>query len=200
MITHLAKAAEAERSLASLLGLEGTAARIYFHHFASLLHGEGDLGETDFAGRNRRPPRDPVNALLSFVYALLIKDMTVALLAAGLDPFVGVYHRPRFGRPALALDLAEEFRPLVGDSTVLTAINNGEVTERDFVRRTGAVALSKRGRKAVIASYERRMSAELMHPVFKYRASYRRSVEIQARLLAATLVGDAPAYRPLTTR
>lgn len=199
-LAALAKAAEAERSLASLLGLEGTAARIYFKHFVSLLRGQGDLGEADFDGRNRRPPRDPVNALLSFVYALLIKDVTVALLAAGLDPFVGVYHRPRFGRPALALDLAEEFRPLVGDSTVLTAVNNGEVTERDFVRRAGAVALTKRGRKAVIAAYERRMSAELIHPVFKYRASYRRSIEIQARLLAATFVGDAPAYRPLTTR
>lgn len=196
----LAKSAAEERSLASLLGIEGTAARIYFSRFAALLRGGPDLTATDFAGRNRRPPKDPVNAMLSFVYALLVKDVTVALLAAGLDPYVGFYHRPRFGRPALALDLAEEFRPLVGDSTVLTAVNNGEISARDFVRRAGGVALTTGGRRAMIAAYERRMSTELKHPVFRYSASYRRSMELQARLLGAALVGDVPSYRSLTTR
>lgn len=199
-LAQLAKAAEEERSLESLLGIEGTAARLYFGCFGGLLRGSGADGEFAFDDRNRRPPRDPVNALLSFVYALLVKDVTVAALAAGLDPYVGLYHRPGFGRPALALDLAEEMRPLVGDSTVMTAINNGEVGPDDFVRRAGGVALTARGRRKTIAAYERRMTQELRHPLFGYRASYRRCLEIQARLLAAVLVGDVPAYRPLTTR
>lgn len=199
-LANLARAAEAERSLESLLGLEGTAARLYFGRFGALLKEAGGAAGFSFDERNRRPPRDPVNALLSFIYALLIKDVTAAALAAGLDPYVGVYHRPGFGRPALALDLAEEFRPLLGDSTVMTAINNGEIVAGDFVTRAGGTALTERGRRKAIAAYERRMSTELRHPLFRYRASYRRMLEIQARLLAAVLVGDVPAYRPLTTR
>jgi CRISPR-associated protein Cas1 len=131
---------------------------------------------------------------------MLVKDCTAALLAVGLDPYVGLYHRPRFGRPSLALDLAEEFRPLVGDSVVLTLVNNGEVSAGDFVVRARGVALTNGGRRGVIAAYERRMRTELTHPVFRYRTSYRRSLEIQARLLAAVLVGDLGEYRPLTTR
>ena len=199
-LARLARNAGNERSLDSLLGIEGTAARIYFQNFANLIRRGRDMGEFDFTGRNRRPPTDRVNALLSFMYSMLAKDTVVACLAAGLDPYVGVYHQPRFGRPALALDLAEEFRPLIGDSAVLTAINNGEVKPSDFVHRAGGVALSAEGRKKVIRVYERRMSTELKHPVFGYRASYRRSLEIQARLLAAVLSGDCPEYRPLTTR
>lgn len=188
-------------TLPSLLGVEGTAARLYFEWFARLLSPRAAFGEAPtFGGRNRRPPKDPVNALLSFVYALLVKDCTVALLAAGLDPFVGLYHRPRFGRPALALDLAEEMRPLIGDSTVLTAVNNGEVTAGDFVSRAGGVAMTTEGRKKVVAAYERRMRTELRHPLFEYTASYRRTLEIQARLLAAVLAGEIEQYRPLTTR
>lgn len=196
-------AAKAERTAEppSLLGIEGTAARIYFERFSSLLHPREALGPgPTFDGRNRRPATDPVNALLSFCYAMLIKDCTVALLAAGLDPYVGLYHQPRFGRPALALDLAEEFRPLVGDSVVLTLVNNGEVSAGDFVARAGGVALTSAGRRRVIACYERRMRTELAHPLFRYRATYRRTLEIQARLLAAVLVADVDAYRPLTTR
>lgn len=197
----LAKAAEAERSIPSLLGLEGTAARIYFPRFGSLLNGNGELGSHfDFATRSRRPPKDPVNALLSFAYAMLTKDATTATIAAGFEPYLGLYHEPRFGRPSLALDLMEEFRPLVADSTVLMAINNGEVGADDFVSRAGSVALTKAGRRKLIAAYERRMTTEVRHPLFKYRATYRRCLEIQARLLAAVLTGDAPEYRPLTTR
>jgi CRISP-associated protein Cas1 len=199
-LAELAKAAVVERSLESLLGIEGTAARLYFGRFGALLKGPDGAMPFAFDDRNRRPPRDPVNALLSFIYALLVKDVTAAALAAGLDPYVGVYHRPGFGRPALALDLAEEFRPLVGDSAVMTAINNGEIAASDFVSRAGGVALTERGRRKAIAAYERRMTTELRHPLFRYRASYRRMLEIQARLLAAVLIGDVPAYRPLTTR
>jgi CRISP-associated protein Cas1 len=198
-LAGIAAQAEVELDTGVLLGLEGTAARIYFEGFARLLKGP-TAGEFDFTARNRRPPRDRVNALLSFAYAMLVKDATVACIAAGLDPHVGLYHRPRFGRPSLALDLVEEFRPLVGDSVVMTAINNGEVDADDFVERAGAVALRPAGRRKFIVTYERRMTTELKHPVFGYRATYRRTLEIQARLLAATLLGDIPAYRPLTTR
>jgi CRISPR-associated protein Cas1 len=199
-LADLAKAAEGERESASLLGIEGTGARLYFERFGSLMKGGGAESTFAFEERNRRPPRDPVNALLSFVYALLTKDAVTAALAASLDPYVGVYHRPGFGRPALALDLMEEMRPLVGDSTVLMVVNNGEVGKGDFVERAGGVALTPVARRKVIAAYERRMKTELRHPLFGYRTSYRRALEIQARLLAAVLVGNAPAYRSLTTR
>ncbi|MGH2969605.1 MAG: CRISPR-associated endonuclease Cas4g/Cas1g [Solirubrobacteraceae bacterium] len=196
----LARSATEQRSLESLLGIEGTAARIYFEQFGALLKPPDPLAPFSFEGRNRRPPRDPVNALLSLAYAMLIKDVVAALLATGLDPYIGVYHRPRFGRPALALDLAEEFRPLIADSAVLMAVNNGEVRPGDFLARAGAVTLTPAGRRRFITTYERRMGDELTHPLFGYRASYRRTLEIQARLLAAVLVGDIPTYRSLTTR
>ena len=198
---RLATQAAETSAIASLLGVEGTAARLYFEGFASLLHPARSLGPSlTFEGRNRRPPRDPVNALLSFVYALLVKDCTIALTAAGLDPFIGLFHQPRFGRPALALDLAEEFRPLIGDSVVLTLVNNGEIASRHFVDRAGGVALTPTGRRGVIAAYERRIRTELRHPIFGYKASYRRTLEIQARLLASVLQGEIPSYRSLTTR
>jgi CRISPR-associated protein Cas1 len=200
-LAALARQAQTTGDLASLLGVEGTAARIYFSRLPSLLRHSKQLQPAmTFEGRNRRPPTDPVNALLSFCYAMLVKDCVVALLAVGLDPYVGMYHQPRFGRPALALDLAEEFRPLIGDSVVLTVVNNGEIATTDFVTRARGVALTNAGRRKVIAAYERRMRSELTHPLFRYRASYRRSLEIQARLLAAVLIGDIDTYRPLTTR
>lgn len=189
---------EEAESTATLLGLEGTAARIYFSAFETMLR--APLGTFDFEHRNRRPPRDPVNAALSFTYALLAKDATLAALAAGLDPYVGLYHRPGFARPALALDLMEEFRPLICDSTVVRAVNNGEIRESDFLVSRAGTALTARGRKAMLGAYERRMSEELLHPVYGYRSPYRRCLEIQARMLAAKLVGDVDVYRPLTTR
>ena len=108
-----------------------------------------------------------------------------ACLAVGFDPYIGLYHRPRFGRPALALDLAEEFRPLLADSTVLTLINNREMSSSDFLVRAGAVTLTADGRKTAIRAWERRMTTEVRHPMFGYAVSYRRAVELQARILAA---------------
>lgn len=192
------QAAEAS-TLESLLGIEGTAARLYFSRFSAMLH-QDLAGGFDLEGRNRRPPKDPVNALLSFVYALLTKDATIAALAAGLDPQIGLMHQPRFGRPSLALDLAEEQRPLVADSTVVTLINNGEIRQSHFVRRGGAVALTASGRKRVIKAYERRMAVTLRHPLFGYEVSYRRALELQARQLAAALEGQFDEYKPLVTR
>lgn len=185
-------------SAESLLGVEGTAARIYFHHFAQLLKSEN--GVFEFRERNRRPPRDPVNALLSLAYGLLVKDVTLALLTAGFDPFLGFYHRPRYGRPALALDLAEEFRPLIADSVVLAVINRGEVSPADFIRRGGAVALTAAGRRRFIMAYERRMDTLVTHPLFGYSISYRRVLAVQARLLGRFLTGEIPEYRAFVTR
>lgn len=121
-------------------------------------------------------------------------------LGVGLDPYLGVLHRPRFGRPALALDLAEEFRPLIAESIVVGLLNNGEVSEGDFIRRGDAVALTAQGRRAVLQAYERRLEVQVTHPVFRYKISYRRVLDVQARMLAAVMVGELDAYVPMTTR
>lgn len=150
--------------------------------------------------RNRRPPLDPVNALLSYAYALLVRTWTVTLTAVGFDPYRGFYHQPRYGRPALALDMMEPFRPLVADSAVIQAINNGEVKPTDFISAAGAVNLTNDGRKRFIAAFERRIDHEITHPVFGYRLSYRRLFEVQARLLGHFLLGDITEYPNFTTR
>ncbi len=183
-----------------LLGLEGIAARRYFEQFDGMLRGRHGIGGFTFEGRNRRPPRDPVNALLSFAYSLLVREVTTAAIHVGLDPYVGVFHRPRYGRPALALDLAEEFRPIVGDSIVIGVINTGEVAPHDFIVRGGGYALTATGRKAMIAAFERRMAAEIRHPLFGYRVTYRRAIELQARILARVFTGEYATYRPFMTR
>lgn len=189
------------RNLDSLLGFEGMAARRYFESFGGMLkHGNGTSLPFDFNGRNRRPPRDPVNALLSLAYAMLTREWTVVLQTVGLDPYLGFYHQPRYGRPALALDLMEEFRPIIADSVVLTAINNGEITRDDFIERMGSVSLTSDGRGRFIQIYERRMSSEVTHPVFRYRISYRRILEVQARLFGRYLSGEIPDYPAFMTR
>jgi CRISPR-associated protein Cas1 len=196
-----ARHAQRASSLAELLGIEGSAARRYFQHFTHLLRHEDDPNFAfDFTGRNRRPPKDPVNALLSFAYAMLTREWHIALSAVGLDPYRGYYHQPRFGRPALALDMMEPFRPLVADSVVLTAINNGEVHGADFIRAVGACALSDSARKRFIAAFERRMAQEITHPLFGYSLSYRRLFEVQARLLIRHLSGEIPEYPNFVTR
>jgi len=141
-----------------------------------------------------------VNAMLSLAYSLLAREWTVTLQAVGLDPYLGFYHQPRYGRPALALDLMEEFRPLIADSVVLTAINNGEVRPTDWIERMGAVAMMPEGRRRFIATYERRMGQEITHPVFGYQISYRRVLEVQARLLGRYLLGEIPEYPEFATR
>jgi CRISPR-associated protein Cas1 len=141
-----------------------------------------------------------VNAVLSFVYSLLVKELTIVLQAVGFDPLLGVFHRPRFARPGLALDCAEEYRPLLADSTVLMVFNNGEVDAGSFLERAGAVVLTEAGRRAVIAAWERRLAQEVTHPLFGYRISYRRVLEVQARLLARVITGELPEYIPFCTR
>ncbi len=200
-LAELARRAEQAAGAAELLGIEGVAARLYFDAFPQLVTRAAELPGPGFSGlRNRRPPTDVINCLLSYCYGMLTKEILAACLAVGFDPYIGLFHRPRFGRPALALDLAEEFRPLLADSTVLTLINNREVGASDFLVRAGAVTLTASGRKAVIRAWERRMTTQLRHPMFDYAVSYRRAVELQARILAAHLIGELPQYEPLVTR
>ena len=183
----------------SLLGVEGAAARLYFSDFATMLKND-EMGTFDFLGRNRRPPRDPINCLLSYGYSLLTKDLTAVTLAIGFDPYLGVFHKPRFGRPALALDLAEEFRPLIADSVVINVINNGEIQRSGFTVRAQGVALNQSSRRSFISAYERRLDQEVTHPVYGYKITYRRVLEVQARMLGAYLLGEIPEYVPFMTR
>jgi CRISPR-associated protein Cas1 len=188
--------------LQELLGIEGAAASRYFGSFGQMIkRGSDDSSFAfDFTTRNRRPPTDPVNALLSYAYSLLVRTWTVALTAVGFDAYRGFYHQPRYGRPALALDMMEPFRPLLADSSVLSAINNGEVRPSDFVSGSGSVALTNEGRKRFIGTFERRLGHEITHPTFGYKLSYRRVLELQARLTGRFLLGDTAEFPILTTR
>jgi CRISPR-associated protein Cas1 len=201
-LAEVARSATQATTGASLLGFEGTAARMYFQAFPTMLRPEVSLPGTPFSfeGRNRRPPTDAVNCLLSYLYSLIVKDLVATCIGVGLDPYIGVYHRIRFGRPALALDLAEEFRPLIGDSVVVNLINNGEIRPSDFVVRAGGVGLTEDGRTTVLQSYERRLETEVTHPVFGYTITSRRVFEVQARILAAHLLGELPSYTAMVTR
>lgn len=193
------RAAEAREAatVESLRGIEGVAARDYFQAFGSMIATGVPF---DLDGRNRRPPRDPVNALLSLAYSLLMRECHTALTRVGLDASIGFLHEPRAGRPALALDLMEEFRPLVADSAVLFALNTELIQVGDFVRAAGAVALKDEPRKAFVLNFERRMRQEITHPVFGYRITYRRVLEVQARLLARVLLGELADYPAFLTR
>ena len=197
-LKRYAKQAATAGSVESLLGIEGMAARVYFGEFSGMLKGRALPFE--FNTRNRRPPRDPVNAMLSFLYALLAKDCQITLQAVGFDPYLGFYHQPKYGKPALALDLMEEFRPLVCDSTVVWVINNGVVSPNDFIVTTAAATMKPEARKRLIEAYERRMDSLVTHPTFGYRVSYRRLLEVQARLLGRYLQGEIDHVPTFQTR
>lgn len=194
--------AERATALEQLLGIEGTAAREYFANFALMFKPDEDgaVPGFEFNSRNRRPPRDPVNALLSFLYSMLVKDLLATLVGVGFDPYLGFYHQPRYGRPALALDVMEEFRPLVADSVAIGLINNGELRPADFIARAGAFALTDSGRRRVLDAYERRLDTLVTHPLFGYAISYRRIFEVQARLLSRYLSGEIEHYPAFCTR
>jgi CRISPR-associated protein Cas1 len=187
-------------SAEQLLGFEGSIAAHYYQHFRTMLRPRDFDSEWDFAQRNRRPPRDPINAMLSFGYALLTKECTVALLAEGLDPWWGLYHRPRHGRPALALDLMEPYRPLIVDSAVVTAVNTGMVKAKDFTVSKAGCMLNSTARKAMVRAYEARLDQLMTHPMFEYRSSWRSLIRVQARLLSRWLRGDVPRYESIVTR
>ena len=197
LIRDIEKASSIER----LLGLEGNAARIWFDQLPRILHTKADDEfELFFHHRNRRPPRDPVNAMLSYGYGILVREHFIITQRAGFDARCGFLHRPRSGRPALALDLMEEFRPLIVDSIVLTMINRKEMGSGDFLRSGDAVSLNAQGRKKLLAAYEKRMDTLVTHPEFGYSISYRRILDVQARLLGRWLLGEIPEYKAFVTR
>ncbi len=200
-LADYARRAEQATSLESLLGIEGIAAKNYINAFPSMLKVKDvPPGEILMKGRNRRPPKDPVNALLSLGYSLLERDMYVALATVGLDPLLGFYHRIEVGRPSLVLDMMEPFRSIVADSVAVRTLNTGEIAWSDFYIGPEACSLKQPGRKKFFQAFERRMHETVTHPVFGYKLSYRRMLELEARFLSRYLMGELPEYRPIVTR
>ncbi len=195
-------AAERAGSLDELRGHEGNAAAIYFAHFAGMFKESAAsiAAKFDANGRQRRPPPDPINSVLSFAYSMLTHECTAACRLASLEPTIGALHATRPGRPALSLDLMEPFRPLIADSVAISAFNRGELTEGHFLSTAAGCALTDSGRKGFFSAYGRRMDTEVTHPVFEYRLSYRRMLMLHARLVAAWLLGEVPTLAFLTTR
>jgi CRISPR-associated endonuclease Cas1/CRISPR-associated protein Cas4 len=188
-------------SMDELLGHEGAGTRVYFENFPLMVKGRPEILEHfSFETRTRRPPRDRMNALLSFAYSMLARELTQVAWSVGLDPYLGYLHAPRYGRPALALDLMEPFRPLVADSACITLVNTGGIRPSDFIERMGAVSLTRESRSKLLMAIERRLAQEVTHPIFGYSVSYRRVFEIEVRLLARHLLGELPVYQPLVTR
>jgi len=192
VIARLNAAADRDR----LRAIEGEGSAAYFRVFDGLLSKPGP--EFDFTGRSRRPPQDPVNALLGFAYAMLTSEVITALSVAGLDPYIGFLHATKYGRPALALDLMEEFRPIVADTVVRRLVNTGMVKPGHFRRRLGGCFLTEHGRSAFFKEWDRRKRQEATHPVFGYTLAYGRLFELQARILSKVLTGDLDTYTPFT--
>lgn len=186
---------QAETLHGTLLGLEGAGTAFYFGVFGRLLK-----GEWNFERRQRRPPRDPVNALLSFGYVLLMNQAASAVSVVGLDPYVGFLHSSQYGKPALALDVIEPFRPVVVDSVVLTVLNNRMLTEKDFREELGAWRLTEDGRRTFLTRFEERLDTTIKHPTFGYKATYRRCLELEVRLIAKWLSGEISQFEPFMVR
>lgn len=191
------RAAHEAHDLDTLRGNEGSAAAQYFEVMPQLLP---RAWQADFAGRSRRPPRDRVNALLSFGYALLVRDAVAACGRVGLDPMLGVFHTMIPGRPALALDVIEPFRAAWVDTAVLRLVGTGGITRQEFHVSAAGVELSDGGRRAMIRAYERRAEEQTTHPRFGYRMTYRRLLELEVRILAKVFLGELDTYTPLWTR
>ncbi len=194
----LVRGAAAAATRDELLGIEGAAAKTYFAAYGRLFRRGSP--PFDFTKRTKRPPRDEVNAMLGFGYTLLVGEAVAALSIAGLDPYIGFYHSSRYGRPALALDLMEEFRTVIVDSLVVALVNKSMIDRGHFVAKYGGVYLDEKGRETFFRAYEEKINTEVIHPVFGYRAPYRRVIEIQARLLAKVVAGDVPRYIPYKMR
>ena len=198
-LAYLRDNATVAKSIDVVRGYEGSAAALYFQSFNTMI--KKSLGEDfSFTNRNRRPPKDPVNALLSQGYSILTKELTGISYVVGLDPFFGFFHQPRYGRPALALDLMEEFRPLLADSVAISLLNRKELDISDFQLTSKGVFLNDKGRKQFWNAWFRRMDTQVKHPQFGYRMSYRRMLMVQARQLWRFLRGEAQTYYGFTTR
>jgi CRISP-associated protein Cas1 len=183
-----------QETIDQVRGIEGLAAREYFACWQSMVG-----NEWTFNGRNRRPPTDPVNSLMSFAYALLQGQVMAAVHIAGLDPYIGYLHEVHHGQPAMVLDLMEEFRALIADNLVLSLLNKRKIQPQDFTESLGAYRLKDNGRKIFLEAFEQKMNDEFKHPVFEYKCSYRRAIELQARLLSRHLQEGIP-YKPLKLR
>jgi len=189
ILQQLRLQALAATNLEELRGLEGTASRLYFRAL-------GALFPLPFEFRSKRPPRDPVNATLSLLYTLLFKDVVHLVHTVGLDPYLGFLHGIRYGRPALALDLMEEFRPLLADAVALTLWRRRQLKPKDFSREFGGVYLKEEARKRLFDAYEKKKRESIQHPRFGYRLPYFRHMEMQIRLLGKVLLGEIPRYLP----
>ncbi len=184
-------------ALETIPGMEGAGSAAYFRCFGKLL---SNPAQWPFPGRVKRPPTDPLNSLLSFGYSLLTNKVASAVQLVGFDHFVGYLHSSFYGRPALALDLMEEFRPVIVDSVVLTLLNKRMLTPDDFVIELGAYRLKDERRKVFFTQFEERLNEEVSHPIFGYKTCYRRCLELQVRLLAKCLTGEIEEYPPFHVR
>ncbi|MCS6959183.1 MAG: type I-D CRISPR-associated endonuclease Cas1d [Pseudanabaenaceae cyanobacterium SKYGB_i_bin29] len=193
-LLELKKKVENQESIDGIRGIEGMAAKNYFSLFGGCIK-----GNWSFSGRSRRPPTDPVNAMLSFAYGLLRSQVSAAVHVVGLDPFVGFLHEPHHGQPALVLDLMENFRPLIADNLVLSLLNRQQIKPEDFENSLEAFRLNDRGRRVFLEEFDHKMKDEFKHPVFDYKCSYRRSIELQARLLSRSLQENI-IFQPLVLR
>ena len=198
-LTNAARRAGSSQSVDELRGIEGEGAQVYYHVFDDLVRGEKPAFA--FERRTRRPPLNAVNALLSFLYTLLVHDYRSALETTGLDPAVGFLHRDRPGRPSLALDLMEELRPVLSDRLALSLINRRQLSATDFETTvSGAVSLREEARKTVLVAYQERKKDELLHPFIKERTTLGLVPFLQASLLARRLRGDLDGYPPFLWR
>ncbi|GAX38420.1 type I-D CRISPR-associated endonuclease Cas1d [Nodularia sp. NIES-3585] len=183
-----------QQTIDQVRGVEGLAAREYFACWQRMVG-----NEWTFNGRNRRPPTDPVNSLMSFAYALLQGQVMAAVHITGLDPYIGYLHEVHHGQPAMVLDLMEEFRALIADNLVLSVLNNRKIQPEDFTDSLGAYRLKENAKKIFLQAFDKKMNDEFKHPVFEYRCTYRRAIELQARLLGRHLQEGVP-YKPLILR
>lgn len=182
-----------------VLGYEGDAASIYFENWPLLLkESQRDFWEWD--GRSGRPAKDALNAMLNYTYSLLLADSVRAVIACGLDPHAGFLHSSGRNKPALALDLMEEFRAPIADSVVQTVVNNGEIKPSQFTEVLDSVRMKDTARKTLISAYERRVTTEIRHPIFGYSATWRRCIEIQARQILGVLDGSQSVYKGIHVR
>ena len=193
------KTVESTSDLDKLRGTEGFAAKTYFGAFTAMIRTEREFFA--FTERSRRPPRDPINALLSFIYTLLVNECVAACEGVGLDPQIGFLHALRPGRPALALDLMEELRAPLADRFVLTLVNRGQIQPDDFIERPGgSIYLTDTARKAVLTAYQKRKQEEITHTIIGTKVPLGLIPHVQARLLARYLRGDTPTYQPFIQR
>ena len=200
-LRHLQRRALETGNLVELFGVEGEAASAYFQSFPTMLSRRA-LAKSNFrwGGRQGRGATDPINVLLNYCYGLLTSECIRALVTCGLDPNAGILHSSTRNKPAMALDLMEEFRQPIADSIVVSVINRSEISEKSFSRVTGSPRLTTDARKVLVRAFERRMLTEFKHPAFGYSVSWRRAVEVQARMVLGVFEGSLADYKGVKIR